>query len=69
MFNLRVAAMQNQQARLIPIRRGLLRDQFRRQKKIEISGSHRDQFQVSTVKFQVVTRKSFAGFFMGVFKL
>ena len=34
-------AMQNQQPRFIPFGRGMLRDQFRRQNKIKISGSHR----------------------------
>ena len=69
MLNASARAMQNQQPRSIPRRRGLLRDQFWRQGKIKISGSHRGEFQVSALKFQAVTRKSFTGFFIPIFKL
>ena len=37
-----VAALQNEQARLVALRGGLLGDQLGRQVEIEIGGAHRD---------------------------
>ena len=41
-FDPSAGAMQNQQPRFVAPGRGMLRDQFRRQGKIKISGSHRE---------------------------
>jgi hypothetical protein len=41
MFDLRVIAMEDEQARLIALRSGKLRDQFWRQMKIKVRGAHR----------------------------
>jgi hypothetical protein len=41
MFDLSVFPLQNEQARAVAARGGLLRNQLRRQIEMEISGSHR----------------------------
>jgi hypothetical protein len=56
MFDSIFVAMQNQKAGFIPFGRGMLRDQFRRQRIIKISGLHQREFQVSSPKFQAVVR-------------
>jgi hypothetical protein len=47
-------AVQHHKLRIITPERGMLRDQFRRQPKTEVGGSHPDKFQVSGFKLQVV---------------
>ena len=69
MFKVAVAARQNQQPRFIPFWHGLLRDEFGRQDKIKIGGSHGGEFQVSDGNFQAVPQISFAAFFTPVGKL
>jgi hypothetical protein len=56
MPNMAVGAIQNQQPRFVSFRHGMLRNQFGRQGKIEIGGSHRNEFRVSDLKFQAVKR-------------
>ena len=56
-FDAPVRAMQNQQARFIAARRGMLRDQLRRQVKIEISGSHAASFKFQVASFKPCMHK------------
>jgi hypothetical protein len=58
-FDVAIAAMQDQEPRFIALRRGMLRDQSGRQIKMEIGGSHGGKFQVSSFKFQAVMHKIF----------
>jgi len=58
MFNVPVAAMQNQKPRFIAPGRWILRDQFRRQGKIKVGGSHFVEFQGSGLKIQAVAQRS-----------
>jgi hypothetical protein len=55
--------MQNQQARFVPFGRGMLRDQFRRQFKIKIGGSHRASFKLQLEVSSCCAMKSFGGDF------
>ena len=52
-------AMQDQETGFIPFGRGMLRDQFRREIKIKIGGSHRREFPVLSFKFQAVVQRKF----------
>ena len=51
-FDAPIPAMQNQQSRFIPPGRGLLRDQFRRQGKVEIGGLHEQSFKFQAGSFK-----------------